>query len=78
MHNVDTRLYQPCFNVASTLVRTILNSIGLVMIVDLQIVFILLNDKVFLLTIQLLKNKILKNLLAVVHIVIHNGGKLMT
>ena len=36
-NNVDTILYQPCFNVASTLVRTTSNSIWLVMIIDLLV-----------------------------------------
>ena len=33
-HNVTTTLIQRCFNLASTLVKPILNPIGLVMIVD--------------------------------------------
>ena len=37
LHNVGTTLIQRCFNLASTLVKTILNPIGLVMIMDLQI-----------------------------------------
>ena len=70
LHNVGTTLIQRCFNLASTLVKPILNPIGLVMIVDCEIVeymlntwivFILLNEKTFfyyILTIQLLmKNK---------------------
>ena len=53
-NNVGTTLIQRCFNLASTLVKAILNSIGLVMIVDCElveqmlntwIVFILLNEK---------------------------------
>ena len=36
-NNVGTTLIQRCFNLASTLVKTILNPIGLVMIMDLQI-----------------------------------------
>ena len=66
LHNVGTTLIQRCFNLASTLVKPILNPIGLVMIVDCEIVeymlntwivFILLNEKTFfyyILTIQLL------------------------
>ena len=34
-NNVDTTLYQLCFNLASTLAKTILNPIGLIMIMDL-------------------------------------------
>ena len=37
LHNVGTTLIQRCFNLASTLVKTILNPIELVMIMDLQI-----------------------------------------
>ena len=37
LHNVGTTLIQRCFNLASTLVKAILNPIGLVMIMDLQI-----------------------------------------
>ena len=37
LHNVETTLIQRCFTLASTLVKTILNPIGLVMIMDLQI-----------------------------------------
>ena len=63
-NNVGTTLIQRCFNLASTLVKAILNSIGLVMIVDCElveqmlntwIVFILLNEKTcfcYILTIQ--------------------------
>ena len=65
LHNVGTTLIQRCFNLASTLVKAILNPIGLVMIVDYEIVecmlntrivFLLLNEKIFyyILTIQLL------------------------
>ena len=66
LHNVGTTLIQRCFNLASTLVKPILNPIGLVMIVDCEIVeymlntwivFILLNEKIFfyyILIIQLL------------------------
>ena len=65
-NNVGTTLIQRCFNLASTLVKAILNSIGLVMIVDCElveqmlntwIVFILLNEKTcfcYILTIQAL------------------------
>ena len=66
LHNVCTTLMQCCFNLVSRLVKAILNPIGLVMIVDCEIVeymlntwivFILLNEKIFfyyILTIQLL------------------------
>ena len=66
LHNVGTTLIQRCFNLASTLVKAILNSIWLMMIVDCEIfeymlntwiVFILLNEKTlfyYILTIQLL------------------------
>ena len=37
LHNVGTTLIQRCFNLASTLVKTILNPVWLVMIMDLQI-----------------------------------------
>ena len=37
LHNVGTALIQHCFNLASTLVKAILNPIGLVMILDLEI-----------------------------------------
>ena len=65
LHNVGKMLIQRCFNVALTLVKAILNPIRLVMIVDCEIVeymlniwivFILLNEKTFfyyILTIQL-------------------------
>ena len=65
-YNVETALIQRCFNLVSTLVKPILNPIGLVMIVDCEIVeymlnawivFILLNEKTifdYILTIQLL------------------------
>ena len=82
LHNVGTTLIKRCFNRASTLVKAILNLIGLLMIVDCEIVeytlntwivFILLNEKIFyyILTIQLLM-KYQKNFLTVVLIVIHN------
>ena len=35
--DIDSNLYQRCFNLASTLVKTILNLIGLVVIMDMQI-----------------------------------------
>ena len=35
--DIDSNLYQRCFNLASTLVKTILNLIGLVMIMDMEI-----------------------------------------
>ena len=66
LHNVGTTMIQRCFNLASTLVKAILNPIGLVMIGDCEIVeymvntwivFIVLNEKTFfynILTIQLL------------------------
>ena len=66
LHNIGTTLILRCFNLGSTLVKAILNPIGLVMIVDCEIVeymlntcivFILLNGKTFfyyILTIQLL------------------------
>ena len=65
-NNTGTTLKQRCFNLVSTLIKTILNPIGLVMIMDCEIVeymshtwivFILLNEKIFfcyILTIQLL------------------------
>ena len=70
-------LKQPRDNVDSTLVRTISNPIGLddYGFVNRWRVFILLNNKIFLLTIQLPK-KFTNNLL--VHIVIHNGSKMVT
>ena len=34
-NNVDTTFYQRCFNLASTLVKAILNPVRLVMIIDL-------------------------------------------
>ena len=37
LHNVGTTLMQRCFNLALTLVKAILNPIGLVRIMDLQI-----------------------------------------
>ena len=37
LHNVGTMLIQRCFHLASTLVKIILNPIGLVMIMDLPI-----------------------------------------
>ena len=43
LHNVGTTLIQRCFNLASTLVKAILNPIGLVMIVDREIVEYMLN-----------------------------------
>ena len=60
-------------NVETTLNRAI-DDYGFV---NRWIVFILLNDKIFSLTIHLLIKK-LKNLLTVVHIVIHNSGKIVT
>ena len=66
LHNIGTTLIRRCFNLASTLVKAILNPMVLVMIVDCEIVeymlnkwivFILLNEKTifyFILTIQLL------------------------
>ena len=65
-NNVGTTLIQRCFNLASTLVKAILNPIGLVKIADCEIVeymlntcivFILLYEKTvfyYILTIQLL------------------------
>ena len=50
LHNVEIALIQCCFNLASTLVKAILNPIGLVMIMDFSnrwIVFILPNEKTF-------------------------------
>ena len=39
---------QRCFNLESTLVKAILNPVGLVMTMDLQVdIFILLNEKTF-------------------------------
>ena len=37
LHNLGTTLIQRCFNLTSMLVKAILNPIGLVMIMDLQI-----------------------------------------
>ena len=66
LYNVGTTLIQRCFNLASTLVKAVLNPIGLVMILDCEIVeymlntwiaFILLNEETFfyyILTIELL------------------------
>ena len=73
LHNIETMLYnvgttmiQRCFNLASTLVKAVLNPIGLVMIVDCEIAeymlntwtaLILLNEETFfyyILTIELL------------------------
>ena len=87
-NSVEITLMQRFFNLASTLVKPILNQIGLVVIVDCVIVmhvkymmvFILLNEKVFfyyILTIEVLmkyKKKISKNKKTVVHIAIHSVG----
>ena len=66
LYNVGTTLIQRCFNLASTLVKAVLNPIGLVMILNCEIVeymlntwiaFILLNEETFfyyILTIELL------------------------
>ena len=56
LHNIDTTFYKRCFNVASTLVKAISNPIELLIIMNLQIdeVFPLLNEKKNLLTTQLL------------------------
>ena len=66
LHNVGTTLIQRYFNLTSTLVKAVLNPVGLVMIVDCEIVeymlntwiaFILLNEETFfyyILTIELL------------------------
>ena len=43
LHNVGATLIQRCFNLASTLVKAILNQIGPVMIVDCEIVEYMLN-----------------------------------
>ena len=56
LYNVGTKLIQRCFNLASTLVKAVLNPIELVMTVDCEIVeytlntwiaFILLNEETF-------------------------------
>ena len=56
LHNVETTLVQRCFNLVLTLVKAILNPIGLVMIGDCEIieyivntwiVFLLLNEETF-------------------------------
>ena len=80
LHNAGTTLIQRCFNLV--LVKAILNPIGLVMIVDCEIVeymlntwiaFILLMRKHFLLNINhSTTNEISKKFPRVVHIVIHN------
>ena len=82
LHNVGTTLIQRCFNLASTLVKPILNPIGLVMIVDCVIVihvkymnsfYSAIWESIFLLYINnWTTNEISKNFLTVVHIVIHN------
>ena len=74
LHNVHTTLYRCCFNVASTLVRTISNPIGLVMIMDWQIDECFYSAKwenIFINNST--TTRILRNLIRVVHIVIHNG-----
>ena len=43
LQNVGATLIQRCFNLALTLVKAILNSVGLVMIVDCKIVEYMLN-----------------------------------
>ena len=83
-NNVGTTLIQRCFNLASTLVKPILNPIGLVMIVDCVIVihvkymnsfYSAIWESIFLLYINnWTTNEISKNFLTVVHIVIHNDG----
>ena len=83
LHNVGTTLIQCWFNLALTLVKSILNPIGLVIIVDCEIVeymlntwivFILLNEKTFFLLYinHSATNEISKKFLTVVHIVIHS------
>ena len=85
LHNVGTTLIQRCFNLASTLVKPILNPIGLVMIVDCVIVihvkymnsfYSAIWESIFLLYINnWTTNEISKNFLTVVHIVtIGNNG----
>ena len=64
LHNVDTTLYQRCFNVVWMLILAISNPIGLVMIMG----FWVYNFFLF------CEMKIVKNVLAMVHILIHNGG----
>ena len=84
LHNIGTMLIQRCFNLASTLVKPLLNPIDLVMIVDCVIViyfkymnsfYFALWESIFLLYINnWTTNEISKNFLTVVHIVIHNVG----
>ena len=84
LHKFGTTLIQLCFNLASTLVKPILNPIGLVMIVECVIVahvkymnsfYSAIWKSIFLLYINnWTTNEISKNFLTVVHIVIHNVG----
>ena len=84
LHNVGTTLIQRCFNLASTLVKPILNPIGLVMIVDCVIVihvkymnsfYSAIWESIFLLYINnWTTNEISKNFLTVAHNVKHNVG----
>ena len=83
-NNVETTLIQRCFNLVSTLVKPILNPIGLVMIVDCVIVIHVkyMNsfysakwERIFLQYINnWTTNEISKIFLTVVHIIIHNVG----
>ena len=84
LHNVGTMLIQRSFNLASTLVKPILNPIGLVMIVDCVIVihvkymnsfYSAIWESIFLLYISnWTTNEISKNFVIVVHIIMHNVG----
>ena len=69
---------QRCFNLASTLVKAILNPIGLVMIMDLQIhewfLFFEMRKDFLLYMNNSTTNKTSKIFLTVVRVVIHNGG----
>ena len=83
-NNVETALIQRCFNLPSTLVKPVLNPIGLMMIVDCVIVIHVkyMNsfhsakwERIFLQCINnWTTNEISKIFLTVVHIIIHNVG----
>ena len=84
LHNDGTTLIECCFNLASTLVKPLLNPIGLVIIVDCVIVihvkymnsfYSALWENIFLLYINnWTTNEISKSFQTVIHFVIHNVG----